>query len=237
MPDLGLPLDGEFYPTQNMGPAKSAVIFLHGYGANGLDLINIGAYLSKVLPDTVFYAPDGPEECDLTPFGRQWFSLETTDPEMYRRDPRALPKALESMHRGVLQAAPILNTFIDAVMERHELTSDKVALFGFSQGTMMGLHVGLNRPEPVAGIFGFSGALTGPDALPVKMQNGGPFPPVWLVHGAADDVLPPQSLGFARDALAKIGITAKTHIRPASGHEIDDAGLFIARDGLLDVLG
>ncbi len=233
MPDLGLPLEDEFYPTQNMGPAQSLVVFLHGYGANGLDLINIASYLDKLLPDTAFYAPDGPQECEITPFGRQWFSLNSVDPHLDRRDPRTLPHALDSMHAGVLSAAPVLNSFIDAILDRHQLPAQKLALFCFSQGTMMGLHLALSRPDTFAGVFGYSGALTGPNTL---QRTKAEYPPIWLIHGAADDMIPPQAMALARDALQTIGITAKTHMRPALAHGIDDAGLFIARDGLLEGL-
>jgi len=231
MADIGLPLESEFYPTQNMGAAKSVVIFLHGFGASGADLINIAAYLSKILPDTAFYGPDAPEDCEMVSFGFQWFSMDKTDPQMYRRSPSTLPLALEGMHAGVETCAPIINDFINAVLERHNLPPEKLALFCFSQGTMMGLHIALHRKEPLAGVLGFSGALTGPDLIPKDKTH----PPIRLIHGAADDVVPAKAMTLARDALLNHNVDVKTHIRPTLGHGIDDGGLFIARDFLVEI--
>ena len=195
----GLPLEGAFYPTRNLDIATSAVIFLHGFGAGGDDLIDFSAFLSGSLSDTVFYAPDAPEPCEVSPFGYQWFSMEEHDPDMLRRDPRSLPRALEDIHGGVAAAVPRLDAFLDAVMAHHGFGPDRLALVGFSQGTMMALQVALRRRFPLAGVIGFSGALTGESRLPAEIRAR---PPVLLVHGDADPVVPFGAMSYAAPLLS-----------------------------------
>src|SRR5277367_2137498 len=148
------------------GPATSLIILLHGLGADGADLIEFAGPLSQVLPNAAFVAPDAPEPCDMAPFGRQWFSLQS-------RAPAALAA-------GADRAAPVLAAFIEAELRRHGLDVSRVALVGFSQGTMMALHFGLRmRPAPAA-IVGFSGLLVAPERL---VAERGADVPVLLIHG------------------------------------------------------
>lgn len=230
----GLPLEGAFAPTRNLGLAASAVVFLHGYGASGDDLIDCADALSASLPDTVFYAPDAPDPCEISAFGYQWFSMEDYDPEAARRDPHALPRVLENFYDGVAAAAPLLDAYLDAVMTRHGLTPARVALVGFSQGTMMALHVGLRRAPAFAGIVGFSGALAGESRLLGEIAAR---PPVLLIHGDADPVVPFAAMTHAAHALAAVGVETRAHACRGIGHGIDDHGLFFARDFLFHRLG
>lgn len=209
-------------PTQEPasgGPAKQLVIFCHGYGADGDDLIGLAPYFARVLPDAKFMAPNGPEPCDGAPYGYQWFPL--TDPAADR-----LP--------GVLAAAPILDAFIDQQLAAHGLTESELALVGFSQGTMLSLHVGLRRETQLAGIAGYSGRLVGADILPAEIKTR---PPVMLVHGDADTVVPPPSLKDAVSTLAGVGIDATFEMRPDLGHGIDDRGVIMGMDFLTTCFG
>src|SRR5262245_59495087 len=158
------------------GQAKRLVIFLHGYGADGNDLIEIGKAWQAWLPDTAFVSPHAPEPCGQAPMGRQWFSLTFRNP-----DERWI---------GVNKAAPVLNRFIDAELERHKLTPSALALVGFSQGTMMALHVGLRRAAAPAAIVGYSGLFVLPEnAEPEKFAGEiTAKPPVLLIHGDQDDL-------------------------------------------------
>ena len=204
-------------PTQEPasgGPAKQLVIFCHGVGADGNDLIGLAPYFARVLPDAKFVSPNAPEQFDMAPSGYQWFSI--TNPNADRL-------------LGVQAATPILNNYIDQQMAAHGLSEAETALVGFSQGTMMSLHVGLRREKKLAGIVGYSGRLIGPDLLQTEMKTR---PPVMLVHGEIDEVVPSSSLKDAVSALAGMGIDAKWEMRPDLGHGLDDRGIMMGMDFL-----
>jgi phospholipase/carboxylesterase len=187
------------------GTAKQLVVFLHGYGSNGDDLIELGHIWQTFLPDTAFVSPHAPEPCDISSFGRQWFPLN-------RRDE-------DERWAGVTQSAPILNDFLDQELERYHLTSHQLALVGFSQGTMMALHIGLRRATSPSAIIGYSGLLVGEDHLD-EINKINP-PAVLLTHGDHDDVIPPTALAHARDHLTAAGIDCQAFLIRGLGHSID----------------
>jgi phospholipase/carboxylesterase len=204
------------------GPAQQLVVFLHGYGADGNDLIDIGRAWQQYLPNAAFVSPHAPEPCGQAPVGRQWFPLTFRDPN--------------ERWLGVNKAAPLLNRFLDAELSRHQLPPSALALVGFSQGTMMALHVGLRRAVPPAAVVGYSGVLVlppdvDPDAFAAEITSR---PPVLLVHGDRDDLIPPQALFQASQGLAALEVPVEWHISPDVGHGIDAEGLrhggeFLAR--------
>ncbi|MCR9254545.1 MAG: alpha/beta hydrolase [Alphaproteobacteria bacterium] len=200
--------------------AQSVVVFLHGLGADGNDLISLGDALANVLPGTAFYSPDAPFPCDMAPFGRQWFSLMDRDPA--------------KVEAGIRVAAPMLDAFLDGLLDKHGLAADRLALVGFSQGTMMSLFVGPRRPEQIAGIVGFSGALVAPHALSAEKRTS---PPVILVHGESDGVVPFEMMHLAGSGLTEAGIAVESHGRPGLDHGIDPDGLTLAARFLTDRLG
>ena len=198
------------------GRASGLVVLLHGYGANGDDLIALGDGWRRSLPDAAFVAPNAPQSIPGMYGGLQWFALTVRDPGEY--------------WRGVAAAQPALDRFLDAELARYRLTADRLVLVGFSQGTMMALHVGLRRAVAPAGIVAYSGLLAGPDHLAETKVR----PPVLLVHGEADDMIPIDALHMAREALAGAGTPVEWHVRPGLGHGIDPeaqwmAGHFIAQ--------
>lgn len=204
------------------GTADSLVIFLHGYGADGNDLIGLGQPLAGVLPNTAFVSPNAPEACAAAPMGRQWFPIPYLD-----------GSSEVAMMEGLGRAKAALNAFIDAQIAETGLAADRVALVGFSQGTMMSLEVGFRREEQLAGIVGFSGRLLRADKLEAEMVSK---PPALLIHGDADEVVPPQSLEDAKAALTAVGVSVEVHTRPGLGHGIDNEGLSHAAEFLLRVL-
>jgi phospholipase/carboxylesterase len=204
------------------GVAKRLVVFLHGYGADGNDLIELGRAWQAMLPDTAFVSPHAPEPCGQAPMGRQWFSLTFRDPD--------------ERWTGVNKAAPVLNAFLDAELARHKLPPSAMALVGFSQGTMMALHVGLRRAAAPAAILGYSGMFILPgDSQPEKVAGEiKSRPPVLLVHGDQDDLIPPQALFIGAQQLAALEIPVEWHLSSGVGHGIDGEGLrhggeFLAR--------
>jgi phospholipase/carboxylesterase len=204
------------------GAARQLVVFLHGYGADGNDLIEIGRTWQQYLPQAAFASPHAPEPCAGAPMGRQWFGLTFRDPN--------------ERWRGVTKAAPGLERFLDAELARHQLPATALALVGFSQGTMMALHVGLRRAQSPAAIVGYSGLLVLPpdnnvEAFAAEIKSR---PPVLLVHGDQDDLIPPQALFQAAQGLAAIGVPVEWHLSAGVGHGIDGEGLrhggeFLAR--------
>ena len=172
------------------GPARQLVVFLHGYGADGNDLIEIGRAWQGLLPNAAFVSPHAPEPCGQAPVGRQWFPLTMRDPN--------------ERWVGANQAAPVLDQFLDAELKRRNLPPSALALVGFSQGTMMALHVGLRRPTAPFAIVGYSGLLVvPPDANPEKLESEiRSRPPVLLIHGDQDDLIPAQALFHASSGLA-----------------------------------
>ena len=212
-------IDGPRLPPASGGPARRLVVFLHGYGADGNDLIDLGRMFGPILPDTAFVAPHAPEPCDQSPMGRQWFPLAMGDMHLYLR--------------GVEHAAPALQAFLDAELARLDLTDGDLALVGFSQGTMMALHVGVRRKAPIAGIVGYSGLLAGPEQLAGPGINK---VPILLVHGDADPVIPVVALHAAVQSLGASGFTAEWHVSRGLAHGIDENGLRLGADFLRRVL-
>ncbi len=204
------------------GTARQLVVFLHGYGADGNDLIELGRVWQQLLPHAAFVSPHAPEPCGQAPVGRQWIALTYRDPN--------------ERWVGVNHAAPGLQRFIDAELTRHGLSPSALALVGFSQGTMMALHVGLRRAAAPAAIVGYSGLLVeradgDAEKFAAEIKSR---PPVLLVHGDRDDLIPPQALFQAMQGLAAVGVPVEWHLSAGVGHGIDAEGLrhggeFLAR--------
>jgi phospholipase/carboxylesterase len=199
-------LDGPvLMPTS--GKVKSLVVLSHGYGSNGDDLINLGKTWQPFLPDTVFVAPNAPEKSPH-PGGYQWFPINSFSKE----------ERLE----GTYKAAPILEEYIDQCLKEYGVSPDKLALVGFSQGTMLSLHIGLRRKDQIAGILGFSGALAAPEKMIDEMKTK---PPIFLIHGAMDNVIPFPAIFEAVGALEAAGINVEKHISQNTAHGIAQDGM------------
>ena len=215
-------LNGPRLEPRAGGAARQLVVFLHGYGADGNDLIDIGRAWQGLLPHAAFVSPHAPEACAQAPVGRQWFPLTFRDPN--------------ERWTGVNKAAPVLTSFLDAELKRRNLPASSLALVGFSQGTMMALHVGLRRAVAPAAIVGYSGMLVlsstaSPENIAAEISAR---PPVLLVHGDRDDLIPPQALFHASSGLAALGVPVEWHLSYGIGHGIDQEGLrhggeFLAR--------
>jgi phospholipase/carboxylesterase len=186
------------------GAASHLVVLCHGYGSDGNDLIGLAPHWQRLLPSVAFVAPNAPERCAGAPMGYQWFPISRLDPNEARK--------------GVEAAAAALDGFLDSELARLNLPGDRLALVGFSQGTMMALHVGLRRKS--AAIVGFSGMLAGE---PPKL--GAEAPPVLLVHGDADPMIPPSALFVSAIALGQAGASVQWHLSAGLAHSIDETGL------------
>lgn len=203
------------------GKVTSLVVLLHGYGADGNDLIGLAEPWRPILLETAFVAPNAPEPLPFpTMGGRQWFDLTFRDPGELRR--------------GTLAAGPILERFLEAELARYALAPSRLALVGFSQGTMMALHVGLRRKVAPAAIVGYSGVIAGGEHLTAEITVR---PPVQLIHGEDDEVIPIAAINITREALAAAGVPVEWHIAPGLGHGIDGDGLSLGGHFLAAHLG
>ena len=213
-------LSGPTRPPLAGGKPRRLVILLHGLGADGNDLIGLQQYWGRLLPDAEFVSPNAPFPCDMAPYGHQWFSVQDRTPA--------------AMLAGVRAAAPILDAFIDDELQKRDFSESDAALVGFSQGPMMSLFVGLRRERPLAGILGYSGRLIGPELLAGELRSR---PPVLLVHGTEDPLVPFESMAQAETALTAAGVPVETLACVGIEHSIDPEGLERGGRFLREVLG
>ncbi|MEE9427743.1 MAG: alpha/beta fold hydrolase [Paracoccaceae bacterium] len=205
------------------GQARQVVVFLHGYGADGRDLLGLADPLEPHMPETAFVAPDAPEKSTANPMGFQWFPIPWLD-----------GSSEETAAQSMVHAVADLNAYLDQVLLQESLTADRMILFGFSQGTMMALHVAPRRDVPVAGVVGFSGRLLEPDRLTPEVVSR---PPVLLLHGDQDEMVPPESMPQAAKALRSSGFKVATHDMAGTGHGIAPDGLSVALAFMRENLG
>lgn len=201
-------LDGPRHPPATGAAPARIVLLLHGYGADGDDLIGLAPAWAPAMPDTLFVSPHAPFPCEGAPFGRQWFGIYGRDDEMRLA--------------GLRAASAMVDAFIDDLLDETGLPPAALTLAGFSQGTMLALHTGPRRAEPLAGILGYSGRLLAPELLAGEVRSR---PPVALVHGERDELVPYSSMAEAAAALEQAGFGVETHGRPGLGHGIDPAGM------------
>jgi len=201
------------------GSPRQIVLLLHGYGSSGADLISFAPPWQQALPDALFLAPNAPQSCGLSQ-GYQWWPLTAFTPQ--------------ALAAGAASAAGAIDAFIDRKLAQYGLTDESLAIVGFSQGTMMALHVGLRRKQQVAAIVGYSGMLTGALELSHHLVTK---PPVLLVHGAADPVVPVAALHAAESALRGLGVEVTTHISASLGHAVDPVGLRMGVEFIASNLG
>ena len=197
------------------GDVRAAVVFLHGYGANGADLLGLADGLSEHLPDVLFLAPDAPESSIMSPFGLQWFPIPWID-----------GSSEQDAHASMERAVDDLNAYLDGVMLEYDLLPEQVILFGFSQGSMMALHVAPRRDDAIAGVVAFSGRLLAPELLADEASTR---MPILLLHGNQDDVVPPEAMLEAAEALRVAGFKdVFAHVMQGTAHGIAPDGLRVA---------
>ena len=202
-------LTGPSFGPAAGGDPQQLVILLHGYGANGDDLIGLAPAFAQVLPNAEFLSPNAPYPCEANPFGGlQWF--EAWQQEGVDR--------LAQVRNGTR----IVDAFIDAELAKRGLSDDKLVLIGFSQGTMLSLHVGMRRKAPCAGILGYSGRLESPETLAGEITAK---PPVLMIHGEEDPMLAVDLMDKAAETLRENGVLVETHRCPGLGHGIDEDGI------------
>ncbi len=206
-------ISGPIHAPAGGGAARALVVFLHGWGADGNDLIGLAPGWASVLPATQFVSPHAPDVCDENPMGRQWFSFRNRD--------------AAEIERGAADAARVIDGFIDGELERLGLDDDRLALVGFSQGAMMALYVALRRPRACAAVVGYSGALVGGDSLADELRSR---PPVFLMHGDADPVVPYESLAAAVSVLGAHEVPVRWHCARGVAHGIDAEELALGGD-------
>ena len=183
-------LSGPMLPSKSGGLPKQIMVLLHGYGADGADLIGLGQQWRELWPDMLFVAPNAPEICDVNSSGYQWFPLAVD--------------RIAGRIEGAAEARPVLVNFLIDLWAQTGLSAADTVLCGFSQGAMMALHVGTSLDQKLIGIVAFSGALIPPDGF------GDAYfakPPVALIHGEFDQVVDPNLSRESAQVLADAGLS------------------------------
>lgn len=206
-------VNGASLKPRSGAPPKKIVLLLHGFGSSGTDMISLAPQWQEALPDTLFLAPHAPQRCGMMGAGYQWWGLSGFAPS--------------ALAAGAASAAPAIDAFIDRKLAQYGLAEADLALVGFSQGTMMALHIGLRRPRAVAAVVGYSGMLAGTMGL---ASDDLAKPPVLLVHGTADPVVPIAALHMSESELKRLGVEVTTHISYGVAHSVDPVGLRLGRD-------
>ena len=205
------------------GQAVGMIVFLHGYGADGNDLLGLADPMQQHLPGVAFAAPDAPERCAGGGFGAQWFPIPWLD-----------GSAQAAAEAGLDAAADDLNGFLDRLLQDEALRPDQLVLVGFSQGAMMAMHVAPRRDEAVAGVVAISGRLLRPELLATQATVK---PPILLIHGDQDPVVPFSDMSKAGNALTAVEFPTYGHIMKATGHGISPDGLGAALQFIRERLG
>ncbi len=211
-------ISGPRVPPAAGGETRSLVVLLHGWGADGDDLISMAPHWGQLMPDAAFVSPHAPFPCDMG-YGRQWFSLADRTPAM-----------LVARLKAVV---PVVNTFIEEELAALGLGPERLALIGFSQGTMLSLYLAPRRAPACAAVLGYSGALLGGETLSAETKAR---PPVMLVHGEADPMVPSARMVQAKESLEAVGFKVESHLRPGLGHGIDTEGLALGGRFLAEAL-
>ncbi|MDP3674296.1 MAG: dienelactone hydrolase family protein [Novosphingobium sp.] len=211
-------VNGKSLKPRSGSDPKQIVVLLHGFGSSGTDMIALAPHWQEGLPDALFLAPHAPQRCGMMGSGYQWWGLTGFAPS--------------ALAAGAASAAPAIDSFIDKKLAQYGLSDSELALVGFSQGTVMALHVGLRRRQAVAAIVGYSGML----ASTADLANEFPKPPVLLVHGSSDPVVPVAALHMAESELKRLGIPVTAHVSFGVAHSVDPVGLRMGRDFVARVL-
>jgi phospholipase/carboxylesterase len=209
-------LSGKNYSPSNLVKPKKIILLLHGLGADGADLIDLAPFFSEKISDAIFFSPDAPFACDMAPFGRQWFSLQSRDEK--------------SLYEGVQKAALILEKYIEELAQEYSLEKSDFAFIGFSQGAMLALHSSIRLNQEIAGVVAYSGALIAPEKLSSEAKSK---PAICLIHGEKDEVVPFVAFEEALKNLQKNNFPVEAYSREDLAHGIDQAGMMIGREFLL----
>jgi phospholipase/carboxylesterase len=228
-------LQGHIQEPANGKPPTAALVLLHGYGSNGADLIGLAPFFAQALPHVVFYSPNAPLPLEGGVLdGYQWFPLQNFDPIQLRHDLDLRAKFFEQISGEIARSAGLINTYLDEILAAHKLAPDRLALLGFSQGCMLSLYVALRRTPRIAGVAGYSGELLFPERLATEMKSK---PPVALIHGEEDPVIPAFRTQDAEKVLKAAGVSCRSLLVPGLQHGIDGSGAQFGADFLREVIG
>ena len=209
-------LDSTIIKPEDGGEIKNAIILLHGYGGDGKDISMLSLSWKKHLPNTIFICPNGHERCLINPSGFQWFDLSKDDPKYI------LEESIKAEYK--------LIKFIDEVKDKLNLENKNICLVGFSQGTMMSINLGLTSKKEYNSVIGFSGKIINKEDLNLRKKVS---TNTLLIHGDADQVVPPHFLLEAKDFFIRNNIPIQTHLIKNCDHHIPVEASSIALNYIL----
>ncbi len=192
---------------------KYLVIFLHGYGSNGANLIELSREYEYALPSAHFISPNAPQDWEggfVDSY--QWFSLASWGAN---RDASKIANDIKKANED-------LQKFIHQQLLRFDLKPQNLFLIGFSQGAMMAMYQGLILPEKPAGIISYSGKLILPETVGAKTNAK---PEICLIHGKQDSVLPFSNFIEAETLMKQEKIPFESHAFENLDHTIDIHGI------------
>jgi len=199
-------LSGPKIISKPQDPVSKLVVFLHGYGSSGDDLIGLAEFWEHFLPSTIFISPNGPEKCDTYPIGYQWYGIPDFTPA--------------NMRLGLDRIRPVLTEYLKSLLIQYKLSPQDLALIGFSQGGIVALEMLFSLPN-INSIISYSGAFFPPTEKPTVQTSTN----VMLVHGNMDTVVPYSAFFQAEQDLKSLGINVTSHTCPNIGHTIDTDGI------------
>ncbi len=206
----------ELEPLEGM--ADSLCVMLHGFGADGADMIDVAAEMANYLPRTHFVAPNGPEYCLTAPGFFQWYGAEGGS---------------EAADVAVEHLAPRINRYCDMQLERLGLTNENLIMMGFSQGGGVMLETALRRESPCAAVLIYTGSLRNADRLDEVVKSR---PPIMMIHGDEDDVVPPARVTEAVMALGEKDVLCAHHFCIGLGHSLNEEGAMMGAMFAADAL-
>lgn len=212
---MTIKLSGPFKIPLKLTKPDKLVVFLHGVGSDGHDLISLSDEFAGIFPNAIFLSPNAPFPYDAYTMGYQWFSLEDRSPE--------------KLYQGIKTALPILQNYIDENLAKYNLSYENLVLIGFSQGTMMALQLAPRLEEKCFAVIGFSGALVNPIDLEKEKKSN---PPICLIHGREDQVVTASQHQYSVMHLKQMNLLSEEHLIKDLAHSINSSAIKFAQNFL-----
>lgn len=188
---------------------KKIVLFLHGYGSNGSDLMTLKDYFHLNQSEIEFISPNAPESCEFNFFGYQWFALNE--------------RTVEEISRGLKSAFFYLDDIVNNIIKKFEVKTEQISILGFSQGSMLATYYALQKEMSFQNIFSLSGSL--PKKILEEIDLKKNITKYLIFHGKIDDVVSANQALETHQFLVDQKIESQIIIDDNCGHSISPLAL------------